>query len=316
MSVAGLFLLWLTPPAVVIGLIIKVPESIEPAFGLWSALTRSSLVLVLFVVAIYTYVYSGITLWRTAAWIGAGRRVLDAQNAAPLRPLGLYLRPFAADQRPVVFDSAVYPFSERPELSSEPLAWLLEKLPKTSRNLDGTHLDQFLGPMFRRYIGELIALGDPRDWLPRRGAARLYPVNRSGIEWQTIVMDLLKKSHVVILLAGESSGLVWELRYLRQHIPARRVIMVTPPASATSTWIMQAQALADAGWSIPTCDPGPGCVIAFDETYGTLLLRRGARGPQEYIAVIAAHLRGEVGAEVVPWPTKPVQSLPSILNLD
>lgn len=321
MTVAGLSLLWFIPLAAVLWLAETIGQALpRRILGVWSGLAHlpapwAAFVIIATATAVYIYAYAGLTLWRIAAWIGAGRRALTTQDAQALCPLGLYLRPFAADPRSVASDpEAVYPFTwqQSDSLSGK----LVEILEKTHRRLDGTHLDQFLGPKFRRCIGDLVALGDPHDWLPRRGAARIYPSNPSSADWQTAIIELVNRSQVILLLAGESSGLAWELQYLRQHVPARKVIMLTPPAQPTSTWETQVQALVDAGWTIPSRDPGPGCLIGFDESYRGFLFWRGAREARDYITAMAAYLHGIIGVDEIEWPNQPSPpQLPSILGL-
>jgi len=146
MTVVCLYILWLTPLVMVIWLAATVRQVPQPILELWSQVIRMPLPLALVAAAVYAYVYAGITLWRVAVWIDAGRRVLATQGATARRPLGLYIRPFAADPMSVDSDSAaVYPFSkQQSEFLFEPFGWLPEFISSTRQHLDGTHLDHLL----------------------------------------------------------------------------------------------------------------------------------------------------------------------------
>jgi hypothetical protein len=322
----SLYLLWLIPISFVIWfLILDGYLLLRPVIELWWEGARRpargnpywafpALVLA----AIYAYFYVGLTLCRITAWHDAGGRVLAEHVRLVGRPMALYLRPFKADRRSVVLKPAeVYPTFK--EALSEPIVhlllapfdWTLDSTERTRTRFDGTNFDQFLAPAFRSHFGELLAIGDPRDWLPRRGAARVY---LRDVEWQSRVGALIETAQLVLFLAGEGPGLLWELRYLRQHAPARAVIMLTLPHRSASAWKAQVQALGESGWTVPTCDPGPGCVIAFDESYSGRLLLRGAFQAEDYARVIAAHAHGE-SPEPVQWPSTPPSELPSLLGL-
>jgi hypothetical protein len=111
-----------------------------------------------------------------------------------LRPAILYLRSFSADH--IEYNNHKFTSSE------ENLAKLLGR------------------------IGPVIAMGRPGERLPRAGAARLYVHER---RWQTVADQLIKRSGLVVLVGGNSPGLLWEMERLRDLVSPRRILIYNPP---------------------------------------------------------------------------------------
>jgi hypothetical protein len=107
-----------------------------------------------------------------------------------------------------------------------------------------------------RPIGELITVGRPGEKLPLPGAARMYA---SDSEWQSVVLEHMRSARLVILRAGASHGLFWELNEsLTELTPDKFLILILsmkasdyrsfavearnnfglelPPLSANSIW--------------------------------------------------------------------------------
>src|SRR5207302_767651 len=51
--------------------------------------------------------------------------------------------------------------------------------------------------------------------------------------------------------------------------------------------------LREAGFPVSETDPGPGCVIGFDESFRPALLCQGASAARDYAAAIEKHIGGE-----------------------
>lgn len=106
--------------------------------------------------------------------------------AEDLRPPVLYLRSFKS------------------ELAARPVArfptGIMQAFPDARLEEHIVHFFQRLGP--------IIALGRPGETLPELGAARLHV--EEG-EWQSEVVKLISMSQLVIVTAGTSSGLQWEI---------------------------------------------------------------------------------------------------------
>jgi hypothetical protein len=71
-------------------------------------------------------------------------------------------------------------------------------------------------------VGPFVAIGRPGDPLPPLGASRFYVADA---DWQNFVARLLRKSSLVLMLAGRTQGLAWEAQQVRE-LPHRLVILV------------------------------------------------------------------------------------------
>lgn len=76
--------------------------------------------------------------------------------------------------------------------------------------------------------GPLVAIGRPGERLPQLGAARMYVDDDS---WQNKVIEMLDRSNVVLMRAGETDGFWWEIARVREHIQPARVIILLPSTS-------------------------------------------------------------------------------------
>ena len=75
-----------------------------------------------------------------------------------------------------------------------------------------------------RPFGDLVAIGRPGEKLPTPGAARLYV---SDAQWQSVVSDQMRSAALVIIRAGHSTGLRWELKQAFESLdPTKLLILV------------------------------------------------------------------------------------------
>jgi hypothetical protein len=78
-------------------------------------------------------------------------------------------------------------------------------------------------------FGPFVAIGSPKDELPPLGASRFYVGSE---DWQSRVKSLLNKASLVIVLAGSTPGLAWEIVQVRASVdPQRLVIAVSNDAN-------------------------------------------------------------------------------------
>jgi hypothetical protein len=72
-----------------------------------------------------------------------------------------------------------------------------------------------------RPIGDLIAIGEPGEGLPKPGAARMYASNE---EWREVVKHQLQAARIVIIRVGAELGenLLWELKQAVESLDPRK----------------------------------------------------------------------------------------------
>jgi hypothetical protein len=120
-----------------------------------------------------------------------------ANDAVPLNTSILYLRSFYDDSLTEKFSSPVDLFTEE-----EQLVLVFKK------------------------IGAVIAIGRPGESLPPIGATRLYVSDKE--DWHQKVQEYIQRSQIVILRAGASPGLLWELTEVTRLAPPELLLIVIP----------------------------------------------------------------------------------------
>jgi hypothetical protein len=74
-------------------------------------------------------------------------------------------------------------------------------------------------------IGPMVAIGRPGEVLPEVGAARAY---FSNADWQAAVHHYMEISRLVVLRAGLSKGLIWEIENSVQRLNPSKLILLIP----------------------------------------------------------------------------------------
>lgn len=80
--------------------------------------------------------------------------------------------------------------------------------------------------------GPLIAIGRPGEPLPELGAARTYWTDE---DWQSAVEATVYRADNVVMIAGLSQGLRWEVDKLRSWGMLRKLLVLIPPDRASRT---------------------------------------------------------------------------------
>ena len=89
--------------------------------------------------------------------------------------------------------------------------------------LTAVSVEQELAFIMNR-VGPVIAIGQPGELLPELGAARLYA---SDAEWRATVTDLMRHARFIIVRAGSTANLEWEIDRAVQLVPRRRLIFIS-----------------------------------------------------------------------------------------
>jgi hypothetical protein len=127
--------------------------------------------------------------------------------ASDPRPPVVYLRSFEADS----------------EIHLSPDGFW-NKLAKSSFGYAVTFSpEQELAEVLNR-VGPVIAIGKPGEPLPELGAARLYV---GDADWKAKVIDMMAQSRLVIIRAGSTSNLQWEIEQAIAHVPRRQILFVS-----------------------------------------------------------------------------------------
>jgi len=103
-----------------------------------------------------------------------------------------------------------------------------------------------------RPFGDLIAIGQPGEPLPIPGAARMYV---SDSEWKNLVLDRMRSAPLVVIRAGTSAGLLWELGQAVAVLSPKRVLVLVLDIAVREYAEFADQVRTSFGLSLPPLEP-------------------------------------------------------------
>jgi hypothetical protein len=98
-------------------------------------------------------------------------------------------------------------------------------------------------------LGPLIAVGAPGERVPQLGAARSYLLDA---EWQDKVLTWMHESLAIVMIAGPTEWIRWELHRAVERRLENSLLILLPPDRAAqrhARWQNICAALADTAWS-------------------------------------------------------------------
>lgn len=75
------------------------------------------------------------------------------------------------------------------------------------------------------HFGPFIAIGDPKEAIPKLGASRIYTEHW---KWKDVVIDLIRRSQLVILRVGETPGFWWEVSAVLHNKEPEKIMFLLP----------------------------------------------------------------------------------------
>jgi hypothetical protein len=109
-------------------------------------------------------------------------------------------------------------------------------------------LEEIIGEQLTR-TGPFVAIGKPGERLPQLGANRLY---LGDSEWQTVVQSYISRSDLIIVIAGKTHWVRWELTNVLGHDRIAGLLIVFPritDADRNERWQNLTPAFCDTSWS-------------------------------------------------------------------
>lgn len=79
------------------------------------------------------------------------------------------------------------------------------------------------------YRGAFVAIGEPTELVPQLGALRTYATND---RWQDLIRDLVQLAEVIVLVAGTTPGVRWEMQPIRASGKVGQTIVLFPPSTS------------------------------------------------------------------------------------
>jgi hypothetical protein len=107
-------------------------------------------------------------------------------------------------------------------------------------------------------LGPTVAVGLPGEKIPKLGALRAYYEDK---DWQAAVLGWLDRSFLVVLLAGSSRWILWELNQILAHGHSTKLLLVIPHDDTAhqrqERWNQLCESMANSNWigSLRHMDP-------------------------------------------------------------
>lgn len=222
-------------------------------------------------------------LWRLARWYASptAQFVLAADQRPPI----LLLRSFQ-DDHAAVAPAAVWRKLLHPLLwparalmaANGAIGWAVALNAITRRRLEEVAARSL------RDAGPFIAVGDRGEKPPELGAFR---ATLADDEWQEYVRCWMRAARIVVMVAGRTPSVQWELRTAADLGVLGKVILLMPPGSAEDTaerWRLVVGCLADTPWhyGLVRTDPKRLVAVRFAEAGRVATMRSAGRGERDY----------------------------------
>jgi len=142
------------------------------------------------------------------------------------------------------------------DVAGIPPNMLIPRLARRRKRLEETIGEQLTG------AGPFVAIGRPGERLPQLGANRLYV---GDSEWQTVVESYIARSELIIVIAGKTHWVQWELANVLKQDRISGLLIVFPPiteADRNERWQNLKSAFWGTSWSAPIEHVDITCALA------------------------------------------------------
>jgi hypothetical protein len=95
-------------------------------------------------------------------------------------------------------------------------------------------------------FGPLIGVGKPDEELPQIGASRAYLTDE---EWQPGVLRWLDQSLLIVMIAGATEWITWELHRIVEMGRSERLFILMPPGTNRARWQNVVDSLSHTKWN-------------------------------------------------------------------
>ena len=155
-------------------------------------------------------------------------------------------------------------------------------------------LEETIGAELTR-AGPFVAIGKPGERLPQLGAHRLYV---GDADWQQVVTSYITRAEPIILIAGKTTWVQWELSNIAALGRLNRLLIVFPrstDAERTARWQNLKLALDGTPWSMAAdAIDITGALAIFMQAEGFVVIRSRAAHESDYQGAlrVATYLMG------------------------
>jgi hypothetical protein len=204
-------------------------------------------------------------------------RILELDNRRPI----LFLRSFA-DDKVWLWGKGIFGKFRR-----KPIDEAIERLAKR--------------------LGPFVAIANPNTQLPRLGAAQTYFSNDT---WQNAIARWVQTAQMIVMVAGRTEGLRWELDHILADEGQAKLVMFFPPAFrkdsvVAARWFSEHFSHTRYGQDLSAIDPRKVIGIAFRED-GLFVVetRRVHRREVDYLVAMQAIIFATAAKAAAQQPTQ------------
>lgn len=123
-------------------------------------------------------------------------------------------------------------------------------------------------------LGPFIAIGLPGETIIYRGAGRAY---YSDTEWRAAVLKFMETSRCILLVAGDTPALIWELEQIAARNYLEKTVIVLPPEADAGISARRWNVLVRLLPALSRANPGiADCVGAIYHVGGSTVLAAAA----------------------------------------
>ncbi|WAP61121.1 hypothetical protein [Streptomyces sp. S465] len=159
--------------------------------------------------------------------------------------------------------------------------------------------EELLCLTMRRAFGEVVALGEKGESLPRLGARRLYAEDG---EWKDFVRDLASRASLVMIQLHEGKYTKWELCHVAKNVPIERIVLLISRRTHEQEFLQEAYGYFAASPNLAEAYEKHRAALHASQKGGR---RRGDRPEQtEYFSVICFESSGIAHHTSVKWDTR------------
>ena len=147
-------------------------------------------------------------------------------------------------------------------------------------------------------VGPFVAIANPRTSLPRLGAAQAYFSNDT---WQTAISRWVQMAEMIIMVAGRTDGIRWELDHIFSNEGHAKLVIFLPPAlrkdpATAARWFRECFSRTPYEQEILAIDPTKTIAIAFlADGLFVIETKRIRKRQVDYITAMQAIVFGRSG---------------------
>jgi hypothetical protein len=152
----------------------------------------------------------------------------------------------------------------------------------------GKFIDEAIARLANR-LGPFIAIANPTTELPHLGAAKTFYANDT---WQGAIARWVGMAQLIIMVAGRTEGIDWELDYIFSNQAQHKLLIFFPPSfrkdpPAATQWLRDHFARTHYGAELLTIDPDKTIAIAFRDD-GVFIIESRRRTEVDYFVAFQA----------------------------